>query len=293
MNKKALDPRFAQQFSEDEDDHSHIEDSDMQEDIQEDEDNDIESQPDNEEQDEEQDLQSQVDDAKELEAEHLLNLQKANNRGVCYLPRIPPFMNPMNLRKLMSNRFQIERIYLGAEAEHVTKQRRKQGGNHKTKYTEGWIEFTKKSEAKMAALALNGTQIGGKKRRNLFYDDIWTIKYLPKFKWQHLTEKLAYDQKVREQRLKTQNAQAKKEINFYMEKVDLKKKLDKMEEKKQKKMDKQQHNANEADESDDNDQKDDGVAELGHEKKKKKNLVKIMKYNQRKRREFKQRTPVM
>ena len=45
----------------------------------------------------------------------------------------------------------------------------------------------------MCALALNGTQIGGKKRHNLFYDDIWTIKYLPKFKWQNLTEKLAYD----------------------------------------------------------------------------------------------------
>ena len=42
-------------------------------------------------------------------------------------------------------------------------------------------------------MALNGQQIGGKKRHNLFFDDIWVIKYLPKFKWHNLTEKLAYD----------------------------------------------------------------------------------------------------
>jgi len=56
----------------------------------------------------------------------------------------------------------------------------------------------------MSELALNGQLIGGKKRHNLFYDDIWTIKYLPKFKWSNLTEKLAYDQKVREQRLRVE-----------------------------------------------------------------------------------------
>ena len=118
------------------------------------------------------------------------------------------------------------------------KQRKKSGGNHKLKYTEGWVEFSKKAEAKMCALALNGQKVGGKKRHNLFYDDIWTVRYLPKFKWDNLTEKLAYDMKVREQRLKQENNLAKKEINFYMEKVDLKKRIDKMEEKKMKKIEK-------------------------------------------------------
>lgn len=140
---------------------------------------------------------------------------------------------------------------------------------------EGWVEFAKKGEAKLAALALNGTQVGGKKRHNLFRDDLWTIKYLPKFKWQNLTEKLAYDQKVREQRLKAQSNQAKKEINFYMEKVDLKKRLDKMEEKKSQKLAKLEQES----------QEEEGEG-LSHEKKKKKNLLKMMKYNQRKRREF-------
>ena len=72
------------------------------------------------------------------------------------------------------------------------------------KYEEGWVEFTDKRDAKMCAIALNGTQIGGKKRHNLYHDDIWSVKYLAKFKWHNLTEKVSYDQKVREHRLRAE-----------------------------------------------------------------------------------------
>ena len=137
----------------------------------------------------------------------------------------------------------------------------------------------------MCAIALNGTMIGGKKRHNMFHDDIWTIRYLPKFKWHNLTEKLAYDQKVREQRLKAETSQAKKEINFYMEKVDLKKRLDKMEEKKIKKLEKQGVTMDDSEESE-------GEEKGRIKEKKAKNLAKMMKYHQRKRREFKQREPM-
>ena len=37
-------------------------------------------------------------------------------------------------------------------------------------------------------LSLNNTPFGEKKR-NYFHDDLWNIKYLPKFKWSHLQEK--------------------------------------------------------------------------------------------------------
>lgn len=33
---------------------------------------------------------------------------------------------------------------------------------------------------------LNGQQMGGK-RRSAYYYDLWCMKYLPKFKWDHLT----------------------------------------------------------------------------------------------------------
>lgn len=185
--------------------------------------------------------------------------------------------------------------------EAIRKQRAKGGGNRKIKYIEGWVEFEDKKDAKMCALALNGQQIGGKKRHNMFYDDLWTVKYLPKFKWSNLTEKLAYDQKMREQRLRADVGKAKKEMNFYMEKIDLKKKLDKMEEKKMKQMglldqedESQDHvptaGGNQQQESDN--EKGGDTKAKPHEEKKKKNILKMMKYHQRKRRVFKQRDPI-
>lgn len=135
-------------------------------------------------------------------------------------------MNASSLRKLIEDDFpEVLRIYLEAEKEHIRKNRVKSGGNRKQKYTEGWIEFADKSTAKSCAQILNNQQIGGKKRHNMFYDDMWNIKYLSGFQWSHLTEKLTYDHKMREQRLKSETARAKKEMQFYEEKRDLNKKL--------------------------------------------------------------------
>ena len=91
-------------------------------------------------------------------------------------------MNPSSLRKLIESKFDgVERIYLEPEKQHIRKNRMKSGGNRKQKFIEGWIEFEKKSTAKRCAMMLNNQQIGGKKRHNMFYDDLWNIKYLSKF----------------------------------------------------------------------------------------------------------------
>lgn len=108
-------------------------------------------------------------------------------------------MNPSSLRKLIEQRFDgVERIYMEQEREQNRKNRVKSGGNRKIKYVEAWIEFAKKKTAKKCAFMMNNTLIGGKKRHNLYHDDLWTIKYLSKFKWHHLTEKQMYDRKMRE-----------------------------------------------------------------------------------------------
>lgn len=54
------------------------------------------------------------------------------------------------------------------------------------------MEFEDKSIAKSVAAGLNGQQIGGK-RRSAYHFDLWCMKYLPKFKWDHLTEEIAYE----------------------------------------------------------------------------------------------------
>lgn len=35
-------------------------------------------------------------------------------------------------------------------------------------------------------------------------DDIWTIKYLPKFKWHHLAESIAYQNRVAEEKMRNE-----------------------------------------------------------------------------------------
>jgi ESF2/ABP1 family protein len=67
--------------------------------------------------------------------------------------------------------------------------RKKLGGNRKEKFTEGWVEFAKKSVAKRVALSLNNQAVGGKKR-DFHASDIWNMKYMSKFKWSDLTERM-------------------------------------------------------------------------------------------------------
>lgn len=130
--------------------------------------------------------------------------------GVIYLSRIPPFMRPRKVRHLLSKYGSVCRVYLQPEGEwvrvggggrcdmcdplspldsHVHKRRQRFRKNRRRNYTEGWVEFDDKRVAKAVAMTLNNTQIGGKKRY-YYHDDIWNMKYLPKFRWSHLTEKI-------------------------------------------------------------------------------------------------------
>lgn len=101
----------------------------------------------------------------------------------------------------------------------MRKKRKKSGGNSGKNFTEGWVEFEDKTEAKRVAAMLNGQQMGGK-RRSAHYYDLWNIKYLPKFKWDHLTEEINYQKAIKEQKLAAEIAAAKRERDFYLSRVD-------------------------------------------------------------------------
>jgi hypothetical protein len=64
--------------------------------------------------------------------------------------------------------------------------------------------------------------------------DLWNLKYLSKFKWSHLTEKVAYERRVREQKLRVEMMHARRENAAYVEMVETGKKLDKIEARKRK-----------------------------------------------------------
>ncbi|KAL6896544.1 hypothetical protein ACP4OV_007116 [Aristida adscensionis] len=136
-------------------------------------------------------------------------------RGVCYLSRVPPQMNPSHLRQMLSKYGEVLRIYLVPEGQG----HRKHTVVKAKAYSEGWIEFAKKSVAKRVANLLNGEQIGGKKRSPFFYD-IWNIKYLRKFKWDDLVGEMAEKTHIREQKLTLEIATAKKQRDHYLSNVE-------------------------------------------------------------------------
>ncbi|KAL3059411.1 hypothetical protein OYC64_014093 [Pagothenia borchgrevinki] len=73
----------------------------------------------------------------------------------------------------------------------------------------------------------------GTRKRQRFASDLWCIKYLHRFQWTHLSERLAFEQTVQQQRLRTEVSQAKRETNFYLNNVDRSAHLDTVRRKRQ------------------------------------------------------------
>ncbi|KAL9098235.1 MAG: hypothetical protein Q9187_009697, partial [Circinaria calcarea] len=111
----------------------------------------------------------------------------AAKTGVLYLSRIPPFMRPSTVRHLLSPYGTITRLFLTPEAPSTHSARLRAGGNKKRSFTDGWVEFASKRDAKICAETINGRIIGGKKG-GWYHDDLWNVKYLRGFKWGDLME---------------------------------------------------------------------------------------------------------
>mmetsp|Transcript_25347 Transcript_25347/g.55546 ORF Transcript_25347/g.55546 Transcript_25347/m.55546 type:complete len:274 (+) Transcript_25347:127-948(+) len=163
--------------------------------------------------------------------------KKLKKRGVIYVARVPPRMTPTKIKSLLSDFAEVTRVYLVEEDATVRKRRKKEYGSSGGKrYIEGWVEFASKRKAKHIAESLNVTPISNHKR-NPHYGTLWNLKYLHKFKWSHLTEKVAYERRVREQKLRVEMMQARRENAAYVDMVETGKKLDKIEERKRKRGD--------------------------------------------------------
>lgn len=127
-------------------------------------------------------------------------------KGVCYIKNIPPNLTVQQLSAMLSD-YDISRIYLKPSL-------KKSKNNKKSRsYTCGWIEFTNKRVAKLVSQTLNNQRIGNKKGSK-FYDDYYNIKYLPKFKWEYIKDKITYNKSMREQRIMTDIASIKKKQEF-------------------------------------------------------------------------------
>ncbi|KAK5117405.1 hypothetical protein LTR62_006023 [Meristemomyces frigidus] len=158
----------------------------------------------------------------------------ARNSGVIYISRVPPFMKPQTLRHFLDQHAPkgLGRIFLTPEDHSSHLQRVRRGGNKKKSFTDGWVEFTSKTEAKLAAEMLNGNIIGGKKG-NFYHDDLWNIKYLRGFKWSHLTDQIASENAEREARMREEVRKTKEENRAFVEDVERGKMLEGMERKRE------------------------------------------------------------
>jgi len=154
--------------------------------------------------------------------------------GVCYLSRLPPFMRPHKVKSLLSRFGPVNRIFLSPESPVSHTRRVKFGGNKKMLYDEGWVEFADKKVAKLVAETLNATTVGGKKG-SYYHDDVWNIKYLPKFKWYHLTAQIAHENAARQSRLRVEIAQAHRENKTFTRNVERAKMIENMQESRKRK----------------------------------------------------------
>ncbi|XP_033029505.1 activator of basal transcription 1 [Lacerta agilis] len=164
-----------------------------------------------------------VTDQKEEESEVQLDLSTEDGAkkvvpGIIYLGHIPPRFRPRHVRNLLSVHGEVGRIFLQPEERFIRKKKKKAGSNAKN-FTEGWVEFRDKRVAKVVAASLHNTPMGVR-RRSRFHYDLWNMKYLHRFKWTHLSERLAYERQVRQQRMRAEISLAKRETNFYLQNVE-------------------------------------------------------------------------
>ncbi|XP_026879349.2 activator of basal transcription 1 [Electrophorus electricus] len=151
--------------------------------------------------------------------------------GIVYLGHIPPRMRPKHVRNMLGAYGEIGRIFLQSEDRSIRRKKRK-AGSRGSSFVEGWVEFRDKRIAKRVALSLHNTPIANRKRSH-FNSDLWSIKYLHRFQWCHLSERLAYEQTVYHQRMRTEISQAKRETNFYLASVEKSQTLDRLRKKKE------------------------------------------------------------
>ncbi|KAF2103218.1 Pre-rRNA-processing protein ESF2 [Rhizodiscina lignyota] len=160
-----------------------------------------------------------------------LTAKEEKKSGVVYISRVPPFMKPSTIRTLLSPYGAINRIFLQPEDSTARSSRLKSGGNRKRNFTDGWVEFIRKRDAKMVVEMLNGQIIGGKKG-GWYHDDVWNLKYLKGKKWRELQEERKNENAERAAKVMAGVAQSTMEQKMFVENVERAKMLEGMEAKR-------------------------------------------------------------
>lgn len=200
-----------------------------------------------------------VEEQEDGKVEKVINLDsltalnaKSDKTGIVYLSRVPPGMGPAKLKHLLSHYGDTGRVYLARDPRgslapfplptHLlitmianTDAKTAKAGKHTShRFAEGWIEFLDKRIARSTAELLNAQPIGGKPS-SPFYHDLWSCKYLPKFKWNMLSGSISQQQAIETALLRNEISQSKKDQAGYLRQVEKARVQGKIEEKREKK----------------------------------------------------------
>uniref|UniRef100_A0A2M4APN5 Activator of basal transcription 1 n=1 Tax=Anopheles triannulatus TaxID=58253 RepID=A0A2M4APN5_9DIPT len=146
--------------------------------------------------------------------------RKSGTAGIIYISSVPKHMNVTILRELLEPYGEVGRIYMQpARKGKVVRKRTAKGKRAMLQYTEAWVEFAHRRNAKAVVQLLNAKPISTS-RKSVFCDLLWSMKYLPYFQWMQLSERLAYEKAVARQKLRTEVAQARKEASYFQSNLD-------------------------------------------------------------------------
>jgi ESF2/ABP1 family protein len=145
-------------------------------------------------------------------------------RGVVYVGHVPSKMQPIQIRQLLAAYGTVTRVFFKPQkllrkserslSESATRKLQKKRLAN-LKFTDGWIEFADKRIAKLVAEQLNMTPMGvGRQRNKPWAGNLWVLKYLSKVRWEHLTDKFEIEAITRIKRVRSEMAEAKKDIGL-------------------------------------------------------------------------------
>ncbi|KYR03151.1 RNA-binding region RNP-1 domain-containing protein [Tieghemostelium lacteum] len=148
-----------------------------------------------------------------MSKDRILKLKEENeNKGVIYMSSIPAKMQPAKLKHLLLKHGNVTRM-------HLIKANVDRKAFRNDMFKEGWIEFDDKRVARKIANTLNSEPMGGK-LRDIHRDCLWNLRYLPKFKWHHLLDKLVTKRVERDKRLRLELTKVRKDNSELFEELE-------------------------------------------------------------------------
>lgn len=146
--------------------------------------------------------------------------KKKRKRGVIYISRVPPGMDIGSLRGLLSRAGSLGRVWLRPEsASSLAERRSLTGSRRRAEFRDGWAEFLRRKDARRAVELLNGRAMCGATRRGRWADDLWCVRFLPRYTWADLVEETCSGARERTLRVKAEVAAARRERAFVEERV--------------------------------------------------------------------------